>query len=151
MTTTVSKLAEIDKKWYIIDLQNIVLGRAAAHVAKILRGKNKANFTPFLDCGDNVIVINADKVRLTGKKLNEKTYYWHTGYPGGIKSITADKLLAKDGTRVFRNAVKGMLAKGPLGRKQLKNLYVYAGTEHPHQGQKPEAIEFAKLNNKNDR
>lgn len=151
MTTTVSKLAEIDKKWYIIDLQNIVLGRAAAHVAKILRGKNKANFTPFLDCGDNVIVINADKVRLTGKKLNEKIYYWHTGYPGGIKSITADKLLAKDGTRVFRNAVKGMLAKGPLGRKQLKNLYVYAGTEHPHQGQKPEAIEFAKLNNKNDR
>ena len=149
--TTVNKLAEINKKWFVIDLEGIVLGRAASHIAKILKGKNKFDYTPFLDCGDNVVVTNASKLRLKGNKLSDKIYYWHTGYPGGIKDITAKKLLEKDSTKLVRKAVKGMLARGPLGRKQLSNLYVYEGTEHPHEAQKPEKIEFDKLNNKNKR
>jgi large subunit ribosomal protein L13 len=149
--TTFKKLAEIEKKWYLIDLEGIVLGRVASHVALILRGKNKADYTPFLDDGDNVVVINADKVKLTGRKLNDKKYYWHTGYPGGIKETTVGKLLAKKPEEVFKKAVKNMLPRGPLGRKQFKNLYVYAGTEYAQTAQNPEIIDFAKLNEKNKR
>jgi len=151
MSTTFNKLADIQKKWYVIDLQNIVLGRAASKIATILRGKNKADYTPFLDCGDNIIVINSDKLKLTGKKLDDKKYYWHTGYPGGIREINAEKLMQKSSEKLVRKAIKGMLPNGPLGRKQLKNLYVYSGSEHPHTAQRPEAIELAKLNNKNNR
>ncbi|MFZ8864500.1 MAG: 50S ribosomal protein L13 [Rickettsiales bacterium] len=149
--TSVNKLADIKKSWYIIDVENIVLGRAAAYIAKILRGKNKVDYTPFLDCGDNVIVINADKVSLKGNKLNDKIYYWHTGYPGGIKDISAKKFLEKDSSKMFKRALKGMLPRGPLGRKQLSNLYVYQGSEHPHEAQKPQIIDLSKLNNKNNR
>jgi len=148
-TTTFNKLSDIKKRWYIIDLDGVTLGRVASHIAKILRGKSKADYTPFLDCGDNIIVINSDKVRLTGKKPSDKIYYWHTGYPGGIRQITAEKLLAKSSEKLVRKAVKGMLARGPLGRKQLKNLYIYPDAAHPHNGQKPEVIEFIKLNQKN--
>ena len=151
MTTTVNKLSDINKKWYLIDLKNVVLGRASAAIALILRGKNKADYTPFLDCGDNVIVINSDQVKLTGRKLTDKKYYWHTGYPGGIKDITAGKLLEKSSEKLVRNSIRGMLPKGPLGRKQLKNLYVFSGETHAHQAQKPEIIDISKLNNKNNR
>lgn len=151
MSTTVNKLADINKKWYVLDLSNIVLGRAASQIATILRGKNKADYTPFLDCGDNVIVINSDKLQLTGKKLDNKTYYWHTGYPGGIREIKAKGLMEKSSSNLVRKAIKGMLPRGPLGRKQLKNLYVYPGETHPHDAQKPEVIEFAKQNKKNNR
>ena len=151
MTTTVNKLSDINKKWYLIDLNNIVLGRASAAIALILRCKNKADYTPFLDCGDNIIVINADKVKLTGRKLTDKKYYWHTGYPGGIREITAGKLLQKSSEKLVRNSIRGMLPKGPLGRKQLKNLYVFSGESHAHEAQKPELIDISKLNNKNNR
>ena len=149
--TTFKKLQEIQKDWFVIDLDGVVLGRAASYIATILRGKNKADYTPFLDDGDNVIVINADKVHLTGKKLNDKKYYWHTGYPGGIKEITAGKLLAKKAEELITKAVKNMLPRGPLGRKQLKNLYVYAGAEHDHSAQTPQVIDFAAQNSKNKR
>lgn len=149
--TSVNKLADIKKSWYIIDAENLVLGRASAFIAKILRGKNKVDYTPFLDCGDNVVVVNSDKIKLKGDKLNKKTYYWHTGYPGGIKDITAKKFIEKDSAKMFKRAVKGMLPRGPLGRKQLANLYVYSGAEHPHIAQKPEIIDLANLNNKNKR
>ena len=149
--TSVLKLKDIKKDWYILDISEIVLGRAAAHIATLLRGKNKATYTPFLDCGDHVIVINSDKVRLTGRKENDKTYYWHTGYPGGIKEIKAGKLRDKRSQDLVIKAVKGMLAKGPMGRKHLKNLYVYEGSEHPHQGQNPKIIDFANNNDKNSR
>lgn len=151
MSTTVNKLADINKKWYVLDLNNIVLGRAASKIATILRGKNKPDYTPFLDCGDNIVVINSDKLQLTGKKLDNKKYYWHTGYPGGIREITAKKLMDKSSSDLVRKAIKGMLPRGPLGRKQLKNLYVYSGETHPHDAQKPEIIEFSKLNEKNNR
>jgi large subunit ribosomal protein L13 len=149
MSTTFNKLANLTKKWYIIDLEDVVLGRAASYVSLILKGKNKPDYTPFLDCGDNVIVINAKKIRLKGKKLSDKIYYWHTGYPGGIKDITAKKLLDKNPEKLFQKAVKGMLARGPLGRKQLTNLYIYAGSSHPHEAQKPEKIDFINFNKKN--
>lgn len=151
MSTTFNKLADIQKKWYLIDLNNIVLGRAASKIATILRGKNKADYTPFLDCGDNIIVINADKLKLTGNKLNNKKYYWHTGYPGGIKETTAVKLLDKSSEKLVRKSIKGMLPRGPLGRAQLKNLYIYSGDKHPHDAQKPTTIELSKLNDKNNR
>ncbi len=149
MATTFTKLADLNKKWYIVDLQDVVLGRAASYVALILKGKNKADYTPFLDCGDNLIVINAAKIQLKGKKLTDKIYYWHTGYPGGIKDISAKKLLEKSPEKLFYKAVKGMLANGPLGRKQLSNLYIYEGENHPHEAQKPEKIDFANFNKKN--
>ncbi len=150
-TTTFKKLAQIEKKWHLIDLDGLTLGRVASYVALILRGKNKVDYTPFLDDGDYVVVINADKVKFTGDKLANKKYYWHTGYPGGIKEITADKLMKKDSCNVIKKAVKNMLPRGPLGRKQLKNLYIYSDDEHKHSAQKPEIIDFAKLNNKNKR
>lgn len=152
MTTYSMKPAEIDKKWLIVDAQDVVLGRLASIVAMRLRGKHKPSFTPNMDCGDNVIVINADKVRLTGKKRDQDIFYWHTGYPGGIKQRSKGQIL--DGAhpqRVVEKAVERMLPKGPLGRQVFKNLRVYAGTEHPHEAQQPEVLDVASMNSKNKR
>lgn len=145
------KTAEVEKKWILIDAEDVVVGRLATFVAMRLRGKHMPKYTPHIDCGDNVIIINAEKVVFTGNKRNAKTYYWHTGYPGGLKERTADKIL--DGRfpeRVFRKAVQRMLPKeSPLARKQLSNLRVYAGTEHPHTAQEPEVIDFKSMSVKN--
>lgn len=153
MKTTVSaKPAEIEKKWLLIDAENLVVGRLAAEIARRLRGKHKAIFTPHVDCGDNIIVVNAEKVVFTGNKRANKKYYWHTGYPGGIKERTAEKLL--DGRfpeRVVMKAVQRMLPRGPLGRQQLSNLRVYAGPNHPHEAQNPETLDVAGMNAKNVR
>ena len=152
MRTYSAKPSDIEKKWIMVDAEGLVLGRLASIIAKYLRGKHKPTFTPHMDCGDNVIVVNAEKVKLTGNKRNQKTYYWHTGYPGGIKSRTAAKLL--DGyhpERVVTKAVERMITRGPLGRKQMSNLRVYAGTEHPHEAQQPEMLDVAAMNPKNAR
>ena len=152
MRTYSAKPAEVEKKWVLIDADGLVVGRLASLIAMRLRGKHKASFTPHVDCGDNVIVVNAEKVRLTGRKREDKTYYWHTGYPGGIKERRAEQIL--DGRfpgRVVEKAVERMLPRGPLGRKQLSNLRVYAGTEHPHAAQQPEPLDIAALNRKNSR
>ena len=152
MRTFSAKPSDIEKKWWLIDADGLVLGRLATIVAKYLRGKHKTTFTPHMDCGDNIVVINAEKVKLTGSKRTAKTYYWHTGYPGGIKSRTADKIL--DGAhpeRVIKKDVERMITRGPLGRKQMGNLRVYGGTEHPHEAQQPEALDIAAMNIKNKR
>jgi large subunit ribosomal protein L13 len=152
MATFSAKASDIDKKWVLIDAEGLVVGRLAALIASRLRGKHKPIFTPHMDCGDNVIVVNADKVVLTGNKRGDKTYYWHTGYPGGIKHRKAHQIL--DGAhpeRVLQMAVQRMLPNGPLGRRQLKHLRVYAGAEHPHQAQNPEPLDVAALNGKNAR
>jgi large subunit ribosomal protein L13 len=137
-----AKKEDVSRNWYLVDAENKVLGRLATELAKILRGKNKPTFTPHVDTGDYVIVVNADKVSLTGKKWKDKVYYRHSGYPGGIKSITADNLRTKRPEDLIRLAVKGMLPKNRLGRKLFKKLKVYAGTEHPHQAQQPKQIEI---------
>jgi len=150
MKTYSARPADIDKKWIVIDAEGVVLGRLASLVAMRLRGKHKPTFTPHMDMGDNVIVINADKVQLTGNKRADKRYYWHTGYPGGIKHRTAGQILeGKHPERVVEKAVERMLPGGPLSRKQLGNLRVYAGAEHPHEAQKPEALDVGALNRKN--
>ncbi len=129
---------DVAKQWLLIDAENIVLGRLASNVSKILRGKHKANYTPHVDCGDNVIIINAEKVKLTGNKLSDKKYYWHTGYPGGIKETTAKKILeGKNPDKIIRLAVQRMIPKGPLGRQQISNMKVYCGESHPHDSQIP--------------
>ena len=152
MKTFSAKPADIDKKWVVIDAEGIVLGRLAALIAMRLRGKHKPSFTPHMDMGDNVIVVNAEKVQLTGRKRADETYYWHTGHPGGIKSRTAGQLLeGRFPERVIEKAVQRMMPGGPLTRKQLSNLRVYAGTAHPHEAQTPEAIDVAALNSKNTR
>ena len=152
MKTYSAKPAEVEKKWLLIDAENLVVGRLAAIVATHLRGKNKPTFTPHVDMGDNVIVINAEKVALTGRKLDQKNYYWHTGYPGGIKERVARKVIeGRFPERVVEKAVERMLPRGPLGRQQLKNLRVYAGPEHPHAAQQPEALDIAALSRKNAR
>ena len=152
MKTFSATPADIDKKWIVIDAEGVVLGRLASIVAMRLRGKHKPSFTPHMDMGDNVIVINADKVQLTGKKRSDKIHYWHTGHPGGIKSRTAAKLLDGDHPeRVVTKAVERMITRGPLGRKQMYNLRVYAGTEHPHEAQQPEVLDVAAMNPKNAR
>lgn len=152
MKTYTMKPAEVEKTWYIVDAEDLILGRMASEIAKILRGKHKAGYTPHVDCGDNVIVVNADKVKLTGRKLADKTYYWHTGYPGGIKSRTAGQILTgRFPERVVEKAVERMVPRGPLGRLQMKNLRVYAGTDHPHEAQKPVALDLAARNPKNKR
>lgn len=153
MQTYSAKPSDVEKNWVLIDAEDVVLGRLASHVAKILRGKNKPTFTPHIDTGDNVIIINAEKVRLTGKKMKEKVYYRHTGYPGGIKSDTPEKILAgKFPGRVIHKAVERMLPKeSPLARAQLTKLHIYAGAEHPHAAQKPKTLDFAKANPKNKR
>jgi len=152
MRTYSAKPSEIEKKWWIIDADGLVLGRLATVVAMYLRGKHKTTFTPHMDCGDNIVIVNAEKVRLTGSKRTAKTYYWHTGYPGGIKSRTADKIL--DGEypeRVIQKAVQRMINRGPLGRVQMGNLKVYGGSEHPHEAQQPEVLDVGAINSKNKR
>ena len=147
-----AKPADIEKKWVLIDASGLVVGRLATLVALRLRGKHKATFTPHMDDGDNIIVINAEKVVFTGKKATQKNYYYHTGYPGGIKERRADKVLTgKHPERVVEKAVERMLPKGPLGKKQLSNLYVYAGPEHKHAAQQPKSLDVAALNVKNSR
>ena len=151
MKTTVSaKPAEIEKKWLLIDAENLVVGRLASIIANRLRGKHKAIYTPHVDCGDNVIVINAEKVRFTGRKLTQKLYYRHTGYPGGIKEVRADKVLeGRFPERVLEKAVERMVPRGPLGRQQMRNLRIFKGTEHPHVAQNPEVLDVAGMNRKN--
>jgi large subunit ribosomal protein L13 len=134
--------ASIQKDWIVVDAQSAVLGRFASEVAKILRGKTKPGFTPHVDCGDNVIVVNAEKIRLTGKKWNDKVYVRHTGFPGGQRISTPKMLLEKSPTSLVQKAVKGMLPKSRLGNKLFKNLYVYAGPEHPHTAQQPKEVKF---------
>lgn len=132
---------EVDRQWYVVDAEDLVLGRLATRIATVLRGKHKPSFTPHSDTGDHVIVVNAEKVQLTGRKREQKTYYRHSGYMGGIKSINADRLLASaHSDRVVRNAVRGMLPKNSLGRQMLSKLRVYAGPAHPHASQKPEEL-----------
>jgi len=138
--TVSANKATANKEWVVVDAEGQPLGRLASKVAKILRGKHKANFTPHVDCGDNVIVLNAGKVTLSGNKWNDKTYIWHTGYPGGQKSMTALELQKKDSLKVLEKSVKGMLPKNRLGSALLKNLYLYEGTEHKHEAQQPKTI-----------
>ena len=142
MKSFIAKPAEVERKWYVVDADGKTLGRLASEVASVLRGKNKPTFTPHVDCGDYVIVINAEKVAVTGKKRAEKIYKKHTGYPGGLREITFDKLQQKKPEEIIRHAVKGMLPDGKLGRQMFKKLKVYAGTEHPHTAQKPETLEI---------
>lgn len=152
MSTYSAKPSEIQKKWILIDAENLVVGRLASLIAMRLRGKHLPTFTPNMDMGDNVVVINAGKVKLTGNKLDQHKFFWHTGFPGGIKDRTARQLL--DGRfpeRVLENAVRRMLPRGPLGRQQLRNLRVYAGTEHPHEAQQPTKLDVASFNPKNVR
>ncbi|EBA03382.1 MAG: 50S ribosomal protein L13 [Paracoccaceae bacterium] len=152
MKTFTATPADIDKKWIIIDAEGIVLGRLASVIAMRLRGKHKPSFTPHMDMGDNVIVINADKVQLTGNKRDGKVYYWHTGHPGGIKQRTARQIIeGKFPERVLTKAVQRMLPGGKLSRQQMTNLRVYAGTEHGHEAQSPEVLDVASMNAKNTR
>ena len=152
MATFSAKTSDIDKKWTLIDAEGLVVGRLAALIATHLRGKHKPIFTPHMDCGDHIVVVNAKKVVLTGNKRADKTYYRHTGYPGGIKENKAGQVLdGKHPERVLKLAVQRMLPSGPLGRKQLKNLRVYAGSDHPHEAQNPEKLDVAALNKKNSR
>ena len=152
MRTYSAKPADITKNWHIIDASNLVLGRVASEIAKLLKGKHKAMYTPHMDCGDNVIVINADKIQLTGKKRTDKNVYWHTGHPGGIKSRTAGELLeGKYPERVVTQAVKRMLPGNRLSRQIMTNLRVYAGAEHPHEAQAPEVLDVKSMNSKNTR
>jgi len=149
-TTKSAKPHEVEKKWHLIDAEGLVVGRAATIIANILRGKHKTSFTPHVDCGDNVIVINADKVRFTGKKLTQKMYYKHTGYPGGLKEVRADKILeGRFPERILEKAVERMIPRGPLGRQQMRNLRIYKGPEHPHEAQNPEVLDIAGMNRKN--
>ena len=142
MKTFMANPATVDRKWYVVDAEGQTLGRLASEVAKVLRGKNKPIFTPHIDTGDYVIVINAEKVAVTGKKLDQKVYYHHSDYVGGMKETTLREKLAKKPESVIELAVKGMLPKGPLGREMFKKLFVYAGPEHPHAAQKPEELTF---------
>lgn len=142
MKTFMASPATIDRKWYVVDAEGKTLGRLASEVAKVLRGKNKPIFTPHMDTGDYVIVVNAEKIKVTGKKMNQKIYYHHSDYVGGMKETTLKEMLAKKPERVIELAVKGMLPKGPLGRQMYKKLFVYAGPEHKHAAQKPEALTF---------
>ncbi len=144
------KPAEVEKQWHVIDADGLVVGRLATIIANILRGKHKPSYTPHVDCGDHVIVLNAGKVRFTGKKLGDKVYYRHTGYAGGIKSDTAAKILGGAyPERVLEKAVERMIPRGPLGRDQMRALHLYNGTEHPHGGQQPEVLDVASMNRKN--
>ncbi len=152
MKTFSAKPSDIIKKWYVIDAEGVVLGRMASIIAMRLRGKHKPIFTPHMDCGDNIIVVNADKVKMTGRKLTDKKYFWHTGYPGGIKSRTAGNILGgRYPERVVIKAVERMISRNPLGRQQMKNLHVYKGIDHPHMAQKPEILDVASMNSKNKR
>ena len=152
MKTFSATPADIEKKWILIDAEGVVLGRLASIVAMRLRGKHKPSFTPNMDMGDNVIIINADKVQMTGKKRTDKNYYWHTGHPGGIKSRTAEQILeGAHPERVVVQAVKRMLPGNRLARQQMTNLRIYAGAEHPHEAQAPEVLDVKSMNKKNTR
>ncbi len=152
MRTYTIKPAEVEKKWFVIDASHIVLGRLASFVAMRLKGKHLATYSPHVDCGDCIVVVNADKVALTGKKLKDKKFYWHTGYPGGIKERAIGQILeGRFPERVLVKAVERMLARGPLGRKIMGNLKVYGGAEHPHAAQGPEVLDFGSFNVKNRR
>ncbi len=142
----------VQKRWVVLDANGVILGRLAAAVALRLRGKHLANFTPSVDCGDNVIIVNAEKIRMTGKKATDKNFYYHTGYPGGIKARTRAQILeGRFPERVIEKAVERMMPRGPLGRRQMSNLKVYAGPEHPHAAQSPLTVDFAAANPKNKR
>lgn len=152
MKTYSAKPSEVERKWYLVDADGVVLGRLSAVIATRLRGKHKPIFTPHIDCGDNIVVINAEKVRLTGRKLADKTYYRHTGYPGGIKQRTAGAILeGKNPERLIVKAVERMISRNPLGRQQMRKLHVYCGGGHPHQAQQPELLDVAAMNPKNKR
>jgi len=152
MKTYSAKPADVVKNWLIVDAEDIVLGRMASQIALRLRGKHKPMFTPNIDCGDNIIVINAEKVKLTGRKMTDKKFYWHTGHPGGIKERTMDAILTgKHPERVVIKAVERMVARSPLGRAQMKKLHVYAGADHPHAAQNPQVLDIASMNSKNKR
>ena len=140
--TVSAKKESVEKDWYLVDADSRILGRVASEVAKIIRGKHKPSFTPHIDCGDNVIVINAEKIRMTGDKMNSKEYISHSGYPGGQKRLSPKQMLAKKPERIFEFAVKGMLPKNRLGRQLFKNLYVYVGDQHPHEAQNPKVLEL---------
>ena len=149
-TTKSATPATVEKKWLVIDADGLVVGRLASIVANILRGKHKPSFTPHIDCGDNVVIVNAEKVRFTGKKLQQQTYYKHTGYAGGLKEVTADKVLAgRFPERVLEKAVERMIPRGPLGRQQMRNLRIFAGTSHAHDAQNPQPLDVAAMNRKN--
>ena len=152
-TTASLKPAEVQQKWIVVDAQDAVVGRLASFIAMRLRGKHRPDYTPHVDSGDHVVIVNADKVRFTGKKLTQQTYYWHTGHPGGIKERTAEKVLAgKHPDRVIRKAVERMLPKeSPLARKQMTHLHVFAGPAHIHEAESPQTVVFADLNSKNVR
>lgn len=150
LKTYSAKPSEIEKKWWLIDAQDLVVGRLASIVAKILRGKHKPMFTPNLDCGDHVVIINADKVKFTGKKYAEKLYHWHTGYPGGIKDRTARQIIeGKFPERILRYAVERMISRGPLQRDVMVKLHIYKGENHRHQAQSPQTLDVASMNRKN--
>lgn len=142
MKTYMASPSDIERKWYVVDATGYTLGRLASEVAKVLRGKNKPIFTPHMDCGDYVIVVNAEKIKVTGKKMDQKIYYNHSDYVGGMRETTLAEMLAKKPEKVVELAVKGMLPKGPLGRAMIKKLHVYAGPEHNNQAQKPEVLTF---------
>jgi large subunit ribosomal protein L13 len=143
------KASEITKKWYVIDATDVIVGRLAAEISRILRGKHKPFYTPHMDCGDHVIVINAEKIAFTGRKWNDKEYHRHTGYPGGLKTQTAEHIRRGHPDRVLYMAVSRMVPRGPLGEQQMTHLRIYAGDAHPHAGQNPEVIDFAGRNRKN--
>jgi large subunit ribosomal protein L13 len=150
MTTYTASAKNIERNWVLIDAEDLVLGRLAAEASRLLRGKHKPTYTPNIDCGDHVIIINAEKVRLTGNKVANKKYYWHTGYPGGIKERTAKETLSGNfPDRVVEKAIQRMISRNPLGRQQLRKLHVYTGNTHPHEGQNPQVLDFAKKNKKN--
>ena len=152
MKTYYAKPSEVERRWWLIDASDAVLGRLAVIAAMRLRGKHKPTFTPHIDCGDHVVVVNAEKVALTGRKRADKVYHWHTGWPGGIKSRTAEQILdGKHPERVVLKAIERMLPKGKLGRAQIRKLKVYAGSDHPHEAQQPETIDLAAINSKNTR
>jgi large subunit ribosomal protein L13 len=151
MKTYSAKPSEVKANWWVIDAEGVVLGRLATEISKILRGKNKAIYTPHIDTGDHVIVINGEKVKLTGNKRQQKIYYRHTGHPGGIKQQTADFILGTHPERIIEKAVERMMPEGPLGNNQFAKLRVYAGTEHPHVAQQPQVYDFASKNPKNKR
>lgn len=152
MRTYSAKPGEVERKWWLIDADGVVLGRLASIAATMLRGKHKPQYTPHIDCGDHIIIVNAEKVRLTGRKRADKRYYWHTGYPGGIRNRTAGAILeGKNPERVIAKAVQRMIPKGPLGRDQLGKLRIYAGPDHPHEAQTPEVLDVATRNPKNKR
>ncbi len=142
MKSFMASPATITREWYVVDAEGKTLGRLASEIAKVLRGKNKPTYTPHMDCGDNVIVINAEKIAVTGKKMDQKIYYHHSGWVGGMKTATLKEKLAKKPEDVMYLAVKGMLPKGPLGRSMIKKLHIYAGAEHPHAAQQPKTLEF---------